>query len=344
MGLVPKLWGHGECQCVGAAGSVGGVACLWNPLRLHLVWWAMSRSSTSEVLSSLEIGEVVLFSNIYAPIDLPCKHNLWSHVAGMRRLAPFHPWIMAADFNAILELSEKKGGVVRLEPSSVLFQDSISRLQLVDIKPSNGVFTWNNRRVGENWIAEWLDRFLWNRQGFGNIFREKKAAQIVLSEITREIREHGLSKDFLREEDKAVKVVEEWETREEVYWKQRARIDWLKEGDKNMTFFFNSVKARRHENSIPILVNDRGEQCLSLEEMSREALQFFQSLFKEESQGETEEENLVLACIHSLVSREMNEQLLGPILMEELERIVFHMRKGKALGPDGFLIEFFQEF
>lgn len=38
MGLVPKLWGRGECQCVGAAGSLGGVAYLWNPLRFHPVW------------------------------------------------------------------------------------------------------------------------------------------------------------------------------------------------------------------------------------------------------------------------------------------------------------------
>lgn len=35
---------------------------------------------------------------------------------------------------------------------------------------------------------------------------------------------------------------------------------------------------------------------------------------------------------------------MGPILLEELERIVFHMRKGKSLGPDGFLVEFFQGF
>lgn len=56
------------------------------------------------------------------------------------------------------------------------------------------------------------------------------------------------------------------------------------------------------------------------------------------------EENQVLACIPPLVSREMNEQLMGPILLEELERIVFHMRKGKAPGPDGFLVGFFQEF
>lgn len=104
------------------------------------------------------------------------------------------------------------------------------------------------------------------------------------------------------------------------------------------------MKARRHGNSIPVLTNNRGEQCLSLQEMSRESLQFFQSLFREDSQGETVEENQVLDCIPSRVSREMNEKLLSPILLEELAKIVFHMRKGKAPGPDGFPVEFFQEF
>ena len=30
----------------------------------------------------------------------------------------------------------------------------------IDIKPSNGVFTWNNRRSGQEAISEHLDRFL----------------------------------------------------------------------------------------------------------------------------------------------------------------------------------------
>lgn len=69
MGLVPKLWGRGECQCVGAAGSSGGVAYLGNPLRFCPIWWVASRSSLTRVLASLETGEFILFSNIYAPTD-----------------------------------------------------------------------------------------------------------------------------------------------------------------------------------------------------------------------------------------------------------------------------------
>jgi hypothetical protein len=59
-------------------------------------------------------------------------------------MLPFHPWILAGDFNAICELAEKRGGHGRLEPSALLLQDNINFLNLVDIKPINGQFTWNN--------------------------------------------------------------------------------------------------------------------------------------------------------------------------------------------------------
>ena len=40
----------------------------------------------------------------------------------------------------------------------------------------------------------------------------------------------------------------------------------------------------------------------------------------------------------------MNDYLMHPISLEELEEVVFVMPKGKAPGPDGFPVEFFQEF
>ena len=56
------------------------------------------------------------------------------------------------------------------------------------------------------------------------------------------------------------------------------------------------------------------------------------------------ETRAILNCIPHLVSSSMNRDLLKPIMLEELEKVVFSMKKGKALGPDGFPIEFFQEF
>ena len=104
------------------------------------------------------------------------------------------------------------------------------------------------------------------------------------------------------------------------------------------------MKARRHGNSIVGLVNDRGEHLSSFLEMFREAVQYFESLFREDAQGGFPEEAQVLSCIPSLVTEDMNQQLMREISLEELEGVVFSMKKGKAPGPDGFPIEFFQEF
>ena len=59
-----------------------------------------------------------------------------------------------------MDLTEKRGGNARLEPSSTFLRYNISALNLVDIKPSNGHFTKNNRRVGDKGIVERLDRFM----------------------------------------------------------------------------------------------------------------------------------------------------------------------------------------
>ncbi|XP_059068705.1 uncharacterized protein LOC131859160 [Cryptomeria japonica] len=69
IGLLRKLWGKGECQCIGAHGSSGGVACLWNPVRIHPLCWMASKLSISVIASSLETGEAILISNIYVPTD-----------------------------------------------------------------------------------------------------------------------------------------------------------------------------------------------------------------------------------------------------------------------------------
>lgn len=54
--------------------------------------------------------------------------------------------------------------------------------------------------------------------------------------------------------------------------------------------------------------------------------------------------HIILDYIPHLVLAEMNEALLSLIVLPELEKVVFNMKKSKAPDPDGFPIEFFQEF
>ena len=157
---VPNIWLLSHCQCVGALGSSGGFAICWDPRKVTPLYWISCLSALSMVASSLETGEMILVTNVYVPIDLLGKLKLRAHIRHVRHCHPFFPWIVAWDFNFFLSLEEKRGGLAHLGPSSKLLRQNIDLLHLFDVKPLNGLFTWNNWRVGNDAISECLDRFL----------------------------------------------------------------------------------------------------------------------------------------------------------------------------------------
>ena len=48
---------------------------------------------------------------------------------------------MARDFNVVTNLEEKRGGISQLGPSSSMLRNNIGSLNLIDVKPSSGIFT-----------------------------------------------------------------------------------------------------------------------------------------------------------------------------------------------------------
>jgi hypothetical protein len=53
----------------------------------------------------------------------------------------------------VLSLEEKRGGLPRLGPTSDIFQTNVDSLSLVDVKPSNGIFSCNNKWSGPKTIS-----------------------------------------------------------------------------------------------------------------------------------------------------------------------------------------------
>ena len=54
---------------------------------------------------------------------------------------------------------------------------------------------------------------------------------------------------------------------EEVYWSQKARLQWLKAGDKNTSFFHASVEERRRRNRMLEIQREDGTWTKSEEEL-----------------------------------------------------------------------------
>ena len=79
----------------------------------------------SMVASSVETRDLIHVTNVYAPVDLPSKTKLWAYIRHVRSYFPFLPWIVAGDFNSLINLEEKRGGLTRLGPSSKILQENI---------------------------------------------------------------------------------------------------------------------------------------------------------------------------------------------------------------------------
>jgi hypothetical protein len=64
------------------------------------------------------------------------------------------------DFNTTLHRGEKKGGTFVRDQFREHMEDLISDLDLFDVQPSKGKYTWSNKRSRVGHIAARLDRFL----------------------------------------------------------------------------------------------------------------------------------------------------------------------------------------
>jgi hypothetical protein len=66
---------------------------------------------------------------------------------------------------------------------------------------------------------------------------------------------------------------------EDVYWRQRAKKHWYKDGDKNTKFFHASASARKKANRILSLVDDNGVKVTSIDDLCYVAKNYFSNIF-----------------------------------------------------------------
>uniref|UniRef100_A0A803QHI3 DUF4283 domain-containing protein n=1 Tax=Cannabis sativa TaxID=3483 RepID=A0A803QHI3_CANSA len=129
--------------------------------------------------------------------------------------------------------------------------------------------------------------------------------------------------------------------RKSLYWKQRARISWIKEGDKCSKFFFLSATIRGRWNAIESIMDKDNNWITSRELIGREFIESFRSTFA--GSGDVHLLNCNL-LIHENNSEEEKKDLILVPNNEEIRNTLFSMNSHKAPGPDGMSILFFKHY
>ena len=105
----------------------------------------------------------------------------------------------------------------------------------------------------------------WNKNEFGNIFAAKKAVEDKMQELNQTIITDGFDKV---RNDQVIKYHQGWENlckQEEIFWRQKYRVQWLKEGERNTRFFHRSTIVNRSHNRISS-IKDEGGHLLNFHE------------------------------------------------------------------------------
>eukprot|EP00253_Pinus_taeda_P030678 PITA_30678 len=320
-------------------GWEGDLVTWWNPHVIKILSLEATRQFIALELQIIGNSEIYLCINVYGPQRLEEKIRFLRSLMNMKLRYPRAKVIVGGDFNMITLLSEKKGGIRKLNKDSEAFLDFIVSAKLVDIQPRSGAYTWNNRRGGERQITSHLDRFLVSE----SLLLE---AVIVDSEIlpcggsdhwpislmamiqgTPRNKPFRFEKFWLKHPN-FIQLVEKW-------WQEPLDIRGTKmyKLQGKLRYIKNKIK----EWNTKVFGNIFKEKAKIEEKLEK--------IHKDWIEPEIDRTEAIADLIKSIpksISNEKNLALTREISLEEVEEAMKDMPNDKAPGPDGFTINFYK--
>uniref|UniRef100_A0A803NLW2 Reverse transcriptase domain-containing protein n=1 Tax=Cannabis sativa TaxID=3483 RepID=A0A803NLW2_CANSA len=168
----------------------------------------------------------------------------------------------------------------------------------------------------------------WNRAQYGkinSIISDLERRLNLIQSLLTGSREWATERDIRQSLNEA-------RVRKELYWKQRARVSWLKKGDKCTKFFFLSATMKGRRNAIESILNKDNLWVTSRELIRNEFMEFFKGIFTRMDSGYNLNCNYL---IKDRISEGDQAELIRYPDDEEIKCTLFTMGNNKAPGPDG---------
>ncbi|WMV09897.1 hypothetical protein MTR67_003282 [Solanum verrucosum] len=179
----------------------------------------------------------------------------------------------------------------------------------------------------------------WSKNNRGN-WKQRKGDilnQLAALEVIHEHR--ALTDDEAMQKSNLAIEFEEVARNEEIAWRQRSRIQWLKQGDRNTKYFHRIATAHKRVNSIDNLKVD-GMEVTDAKEIKEAIQNYYKDLYKEAEEWRPE------LGLHEAtrISVEEQEELQRQFEEDEILEGIKLCAMENAPGQDGFPMSFYLAF
>ncbi|GJR74233.1 RNA-directed DNA polymerase, eukaryota, reverse transcriptase zinc-binding domain protein [Tanacetum coccineum] len=118
---------------------------------------------------------------------------------------------------------------------------------------------------------------------------------------------------------------------------QKAKINWLKDGDKNTAFFHSMIKARRNKNRVESIKDEDGN-FYEGNNVAEQFVKHFKKFLGEATQVIPIADNL----FKKKISNYEAQCMIKDVSDNEIKEAILDIDSNKAAGPDGYSSEFFK--
>eukprot|EP00253_Pinus_taeda_P017518 PITA_17518 len=247
--IANENWPLVDCMALDARDSAGGPGILWDPRSIAFdKWMANSYSLTGkfECIGTLEKG------TFFQAKILPCMGS--GH------------WPICLEID------------LQMAPQNRSFRFGSLSLGRSDLLPKMEEW-WGASRARVRNLMETFQLKLkelkrkikaWNKTYFGNIHWEKHCLEEAMQSLQQQIILEGQTEDHIVQEGEILNALEYRQKQEEILWKQKSRVQWLREGERNTKFFHRTMIKHRHFNRIFSLKDQEVRRLVYHEEITKE--------------------------------------------------------------------------
>ncbi|KAL2240746.1 UNVERIFIED_CONTAM: hypothetical protein Sindi_0715800 [Sesamum indicum] len=129
---------------------------------------------------------------------------------------------------------------------------------------------------------------------------------------------------------------------EPIMLQQRAKMAWMKGGDKCSRVFFRKIAQRRTSRRIMQITDALGVTHTQQNEVIHEFVSYYQSLLGGERRQQVLDLRFIRTWARHILTEDEMMQLVAPFTANDVKIAVFDIAEDKAPGPDGYSSGFYK--